>query len=93
MVSSDPRNGEFVPPTIILLALTCYPALLLHFKVEEALDSGKIVIVPIVEDEDVTTPSRWKCVLFDEAMRHMTVMKRFQTNDKANVTCIIWDVS
>jgi hypothetical protein len=93
IVSSDPRNGEFVPPAIMVLALTYYPALVLHYKVEEALDSGKIVIVPILEDEDVTTPSRWKCVLAREAMRHTTVMKRFPNEDSANATCTTWDVS
>ncbi|KAF9253734.1 hypothetical protein DTO027I6_2749 [Penicillium roqueforti] len=66
-------------------------ALSLHYKVEEALDSGKIVIVPILEDEDVTTPSRWKCVLAHEAMRHTTVMKHFTKEDSAKATCTTWD--
>lgn len=42
---------------------------------------------------DVTTSSRWKCVLAHEAMRHTTVMKRFPNEDSANATCTTWDVS
>lgn len=39
----------------------------LHKALEQGLDSGKIVIIPIVEDETELNflPSRWKCVLTD----------------------------
>ncbi|CAG8939214.1 unnamed protein product [Penicillium salamii] len=77
MVSSDPRN-----------------ALSLHRTLEAALDSGKIVILPILEDiledKDVT-PSRWKCVLTDETIRHHTWVtfagseKRFDDVDQTEL--------
>jgi hypothetical protein len=92
LVSSDPRNGEFVLPMIMVLALTYYSALVLHERVEEALDSGRIVIMPILKDQDIKTGSRWKCVLVHAAMRHTTVETYYPSTTESAVH-IIWDVS
>ncbi|KAJ5384009.1 hypothetical protein N7517_001920 [Penicillium concentricum] len=49
-------------------------ALSLHRNIEGALDKGQIVIVPILSDTEITSPSRWKCVLTDESIRNLTAI-------------------
>lgn len=42
----------------------CGIALMLHRTIEEGLDAGTIVIIPISDlNRDQAEPSRWKCVL------------------------------
>ncbi|KAJ5905247.1 uncharacterized protein N7473_002163 [Penicillium subrubescens] len=51
-------------------------ALSLHRALEEGLDSGKIVIVPIVEDKSkLAPPLRWKCVLTDSKCGNETLFR------------------
>ena len=56
----------------------------LHKAVEAALDSGRIVIIPILDG----TPMRWKCVLVDQECRQNTIFCTPGENPKP----IIWDV-
>ncbi|KAJ5951595.1 uncharacterized protein N7479_010008 [Penicillium vulpinum] len=57
-------------------------ALSLHKNLEIALDSGQIVIVPILEENHTTNPekapatdpSRWKCVLTDNSKRYQKAL-------------------
>lgn len=80
VVSLDPRNGWLHSLTPILL-ITNYFALLalsLHKRVEEGLDRGDIVVLPISQAQDTgdtEIPSKWKCVLVDQSKRGLTVTR------------------
>ncbi|KAJ5899517.1 hypothetical protein N7495_004261 [Penicillium taxi] len=49
--------------------------LLLHRCIENALDCGDIVIVPV--GSEINQPSRWKCVLINEARRNDIIWQGF----------------
>ncbi|KAJ5241048.1 uncharacterized protein N7469_002639 [Penicillium citrinum] len=80
VVSLDPRNGWLHSLTPILLITDCFAllALSLHKRVEEGLDRGDIVVLPISQAQDTgdtEIPSKWKCVLVDQSKRGLTVTR------------------
>jgi hypothetical protein len=77
LVSEDPRNGKHPSPHYVYFAIAEYIlAISLHRTLEGALDCGKIVIVPIAQDEsEPGVPSRWKCVLTDRKCGNKTLTR------------------
>lgn len=54
-----------------ILRLIDFVAVSLHMNIEIGLDTGIVVIVPIMEESaNSNSPSRWKCVLIDENKRN-----------------------
>lgn len=47
------------------------PAVCLYSTIEQGLDNGTIVILPIYQsDSEIGSPTRWKCVLANEAAKN-----------------------
>lgn len=72
VVLNDPRNGMLFNFVSLIKKLTGrMKALLLHQNIEKALDSARIVIIPIPSPK--TTTTSWQLLLIDQSSRNQMV--------------------